>query len=52
MSDMPAHTPFPGSPDVVQPEYEPGGPDMPDSPEIPPEMPGDLPFNDDGGPSA
>lgn len=52
MSDMPAHTPFPGDPDVVQPEYEPGGPDSPESPDIPPEMPDSPPFNDDGSPSA
>jgi hypothetical protein len=48
MSDMPTHTPFPGDVDVPQPEYEPGGPDLPDSPEIPPEMPDPTPFNDDG----
>ncbi len=52
MTDMPTHTPFPGTPDVAQPDYEPGGPDLPDSPAIPPEMPDAEPFNDDGSPSA
>jgi len=52
MSDMPAHTPFPGTPDIPQPDYDPAGPDMPDMPEVPPEMPADSPFGDDGAPSA
>jgi hypothetical protein len=52
MTDMPTHTPFPGGPDIPRPDYEPGGPDSPDMPDVPPEMPGDAPFNDDGSPRA
>lgn len=53
MSDMPAHTPFPGGPDVVQPEIEPSAPDVPEiEPDASPvEMPDDQPFQDDGNPT-
>lgn len=54
MSDMPVHTPFPGEPDIGQPEYDPSGPDMPEiEPDPSPvEMPDQAPFNDDGSPAA
>ena len=50
MTDMPVHTPFPGEPDISQPDYEPGGPDMPEmEPDSSPvEMPDDAPFTDGG----
>ena len=50
MSDIPTHTPFPGGPDVQQPEIDPAGPDMPEieSDPSPVEIPSDQPFNDDG----
>ena len=51
MSDMPTHTPFPGGPDVAQPDIGPPGQDLPEiQPDPSPvEMPDDMPFNDDGG---
>jgi hypothetical protein len=50
MTDMPVHTPFPGEPDIAQPDYEPGGPDMPelDPGSSPVEMPDSQPFTDEG----
>lgn len=50
MTDIPTHTPFPGEPDITQPDYEPGGPDLPETgPDTAPlEMPDPSPFNDDG----